>query len=71
MEQKQLICDLLLDAIRQTRAGNDVIALKFDEGKEVVEVFFDGSTAPGRTINVALDSGWAMIKDIVNQIDIG
>ena len=70
MENKQLICDLLLDAIRQTRAGDDVSALRFIEEEEAVHVDFE-SGKDGRIINVALDSGWAMIKDIVNNIDIG
>ena len=70
MENKQLICDLLLDAIRQTRAGDDITALRFIEEEETVHVDFE-SGKDGRIINVALDSGWAMIKDIVKQIDIG
>ena len=67
---KQAICDLLLKAIQQTTAGNDVTALRYDPEKEVVYVDFECSRG-GRVINVACDSGWAMIKDIVNHIDIG
>ena len=70
MENKQLICDLLLDAIRQTRAGDDVIALRFIGEEETVHVDFE-SGKDGRIINVACDGGWGMIKDIVNNIDIG
>ena len=70
MENKQLICDLLLDAIRQTRAGDDVTALRYIAEEEAVHADFE-SGKDGRIINVALDSGWAMIKDVVNNLDIG
>lgn len=69
-ELKQKVCDLLLKAIQRTRAGEDVTALRYDSAKEVVHVDFENGL-DGRIINVAMDSEWAMIKDIVNQIDIG
>ena len=70
-EDKQYILDLLLKAIQMTRAGGDVVKLEFDEETEVVKVYFDGQTSPGRIINVAMDSGIAMLKDVINHIDIG
>ena len=69
-ENKQAILDMLLMAINKTRAGEDVIALRYDPAKEIVHVDFI-SGEDGRIINVAMDSGWAMIKDVVNNIDIG
>ena len=69
MEPKQEILNLLVKAIQQTRAGQDVVDLRYDPDKEVVYVDFEHSQS-GRIINVALDSGWAMIKDVVNHIDI-
>ena len=71
MENKQQILDYLLKAVQATRAGNDVSALKFDADKELVYVYFDNSTTPGRSINVAMDSGIAILKDVINHIDIG
>lgn len=66
----QHILDLLRIVIAQTRAGEDVKALRYDADRELVYVDFE-SGKNGRVINVAYDSGWAMIKDVVNHIDIG
>ena len=69
---KQAICDLLLQTIQKTSAGDDVVALRYvREGEdEKVHVDFE-SGKDGRIINVTMDSEWAMVKDIVNHIDIG
>lgn len=67
---KQIICDLLGEAIAATTAGDDLEALRYDPVKEIVHVDFRDAY-DARQINVAMDSGWAMIKDIVRQIDIG
>ena len=69
-ENKQKTMDLLLAAIQSTRAGEDVTALRYDGLTETVHVDF-WSGKDRRIINVAMDSGWAMIKDVVNHIDIG
>ena len=69
-ENKQAILDKLVQAIRCTRAGEDVVALRYDRDSETVHVDFE-SGEDGRIINVAMDSGFAMIKDVVNNIDIG
>ena len=66
----QYILNLLLLAIRETRAGEDVTGLRYDADRELVYVDFE-SGKNGRVINVAMDSGWTMIKDVVNHIDIG
>ena len=70
-ENKQQILDYLLKAIQTTRAGADVSRLEFDSKREFVYVYFGGSDVPGRTINVAMDSGIAMLKDVLKRIDIG
>lgn len=70
-EDKQTILTALHVAILLTRAGNDVRELKYDEERELVLVYFGNSTTPGRQINVACDSGIAMLKDVINHIDIG
>lgn len=70
MEDKQKILDALLVAINATRAGNDVTNLRYDKEKEVVYVDFESGEC-GRIINVAMDSGIALLKDVINNIDIG
>lgn len=67
---KQAVLDLLLCAIQRTSAGEDVVALRYDAENELVHVDFEYGK-DGRLINVAMDSEWAMIKDVVNHIDIG
>ena len=68
--RKQVICDLLCKAIQATTAGDDLKALRYDPKEEVVHADFV-EAYDARRINVAMDSGWAMIKDIVNHMDIG
>ena len=67
---KEMVLHYLLKAIQSTRAGEDVTALRYDAEKQLVYVDFE-SGMNGRVINVAMDSDWAMIKDVVNHIDIG
>ena len=69
-ENKQMILNALLEAIQCTRAGDDVTALRFDSKTETVYVDFENNKA-GRKINVAADSGIAMLRDVLNHIDIG
>ena len=68
-ENKQKVMDLLLTAIQATNCGEDVTALRYIPEEETVHVDFV-SGEDGRIINVAMDSTWAMIKDVVNHIDI-
>lgn len=66
MEDKQLICDLLLPTLQATRNLHDLESLTYDAQKEVVYArFMSGYT---KTANVAMDSGTSMIRDIVGQI---
>ena len=69
-QTKQIIYNLLAEAIKATSAGDDLEALRYDPKKEIVHADFTNAY-DARQINVAMDSGWAMIKDIVNHIDIG
>lgn len=69
-ENKQDILNQLWEAIRRTRAGDDVTGLRYDGKNEMVLVDFIDNPG-GRKINVAMDSGIAMIRDVVNNIDIG
>ena len=70
-ENKQAILDALKVAINLTRAGDDVTKLEYDSEKELVNVHFRNEKYPARQINVAMDSGYAMLKDVMNHIDIG
>ncbi|MEG1470488.1 MAG: hypothetical protein RSC31_07560 [Anaerovoracaceae bacterium] len=66
MENKQEICNLLLPALNATRNLDDLISLEYVEDKELVYAkFLSGSM---KIANVSMDSGTAMIRDIIKQI---
>lgn len=65
-ENKQLICDRLLECLYLTRQFYDLIDLDYIEKKELVVAHFEGGGK--KEINVACDSGVAMIKDIIRGI---
>ena len=64
-EDKKTICELLCKVLQKTRGAADLVSLEFDEITEIVTVKFEGGE---RKINVAADSGTAMIRDIVNHL---
>lgn len=66
---KQAILDKLCEVIHMTTAGSDLVALRFDEKSETVHADFE-CAYDARQINVAKDSGWAMIKDVIQNLDI-
>lgn len=70
-DNRQIILFYLKEAIRHTSAGDDLSCLAYNKENETVEVYFRQNQTPSRIINVAMDSEWAMIRDIVNHIDIG
>lgn len=68
MENYQEICNLLRFTLKQTRQYSDLWRLKHvEENAEryVIAEFQNGST---RVINVTMDSGIAMIKDILRNL---
>lgn len=65
MEDKQKILDLLLLALQATRNLNDLISLRYDKEKEMVIACF---CSGNKLVNVAMDSGTSMIRDVLNQI---
>ena len=65
-EDKQLVCDRLLAALQVTRELYDLMELRYMEHSEVVIAEFANGSK--KVINVALDSGVAVIKDIMRQI---
>lgn len=81
-ENKQEICDKLLEALRATSAAgaienNDLVELRYikeENGDEIVRpIFRDGAGKPHSKyggyydVNVTGDSGIAVIMDVVKQ----
>ena len=70
-EDKQKICDELCRTLQLTRKQSDLISLTYSRDKqrdmEFVTVLW--ITGLSRRINVSLDSGTAMIRDIMRAID--
>ncbi len=69
-EDKQLICNKFCDALKITRQYNDLLKLEYvDDGPSCshVTAYFTGGTLD---INTSMDSGWAMIKDIVQRLPL-
>ncbi len=65
-ENKQAICDKLAEALRLTRnCRDDLIGLEYEPTREQVTVHFIGGDIP---VNVAMDSGTAMIRDIMRAL---
>lgn len=64
-EDKDKICKLLCKVLQLTRGASDLKSLEYNAETEIVTVAFEGGT---RKINVACDSGTAMIRDIVNNL---
>lgn len=66
MEDKRRICGRLLETLKLTRQLYDLIDLDYIEEKELVVAHFEGGGK--KEINVAMDSGIAMIRDIIRGI---
>lgn len=66
MENKQRILDLLLKTLQATANAADTVALTYDPKKESVTVKFAGGGS--RIVNVAMDSGTAMIRDVMANL---
>lgn len=67
-ENKKEICERLLPVLQATGNLWDLVSLEYsnsEDGEIVTATFLNGAT---KTANVALDSGTAMILDIVEQI---
>ena len=70
MENKQLILDSLCSALQLTRDQADLEALEYKEigpDKQHVIAIYNGGGS--REINVSLDSGIAMIRDVLRAIE--
>lgn len=68
-EDKQMICNKLLEALRLTRQFEDLKSLVYvresDDCETVTAIFEQGST---KEIDVSLDSGAALIRDILRAL---
>lgn len=67
-EDKQEICNLLCRALQATRSARDLISLNYDPARETVNALFEGGGT--RQINVACDSGTAMIRDVMRHLGV-
>jgi hypothetical protein len=66
MEDKQKICDLLVPVLQETRDFQELESLKYNKDNEtVIATFWYGRK---KIVNVHLDSGTSMIRDIIKQI---
>ena len=66
-EDKQLICNYLVRALKCTRNQEDLTNLVYDSISETVSAIYDNGAI--KHINVAMDSGTAMIRDIMRVLD--
>ena len=66
MEDKQKILDLLLPALQATRNLSDLVELEYREDRELVYAKF--ASGNQKIANVAMDSGTALIRDVIEQI---
>ncbi len=65
MEDKQKILDLLLPALQATRDQHDLLELRYDHSVEAVFVVYEHGAFP---VNVAMDSGISMIRDVLRAM---
>lgn len=66
-EDKQLICSQLCLALQMTNNCKDLLDIVYDKEKELVYIRFAAGT---RVVNVHMDSGTAMVRDIVNHLGV-
>lgn len=68
LEDKQAICDALCEALQLTRNQRDLKALVYNSlgpDNEMVSIVYENG---GTSVNVSMDSGIAMIRDILRAI---
>lgn len=68
-ENKQLICDLLYEALKATRDQADLNSVEYGQrnnGDEVVILTYNNGYT--KSINVSCDSGIAMMRDILKEL---
>ena len=65
-EDMQNICNLLVITLQATRSAANVVSIVYDNDSEIVTVTF--KNGGHRKVNVAMDSGTAMIWDIMRNL---
>ena len=65
-EDKQAICTALCAALQLTRAGRAIEYIEYDRDKEVATVHYSDRLPV--EVNVACDSGRALIYDIICEV---
>lgn len=67
-EDKTAIIKKLMEVLQMTRAGADIVRMDYvsSDYDEVVEVEYFGGGR--KDINVSIDSGAAMIRDVMKEI---
>ena len=65
-EDKQAILNMLVPALKLTRAGKDVTELIYD--KETEKVLIEYTDGSNELVNVHMDSGVAMIIDVAKTV---
>ena len=67
-EDKQKILNLLLPALQETRALDDLMSLVYvkteQDEERVIAIFPEGD----KIVNITMDSGVAMISDVIKGI---
>lgn len=66
MENKQEILNALLTALKLTRSQHDLEELLYHPDKETVDIIYKKGAV---SVNVAMDSGIAMIRDVLKVMD--
>jgi hypothetical protein len=66
MEDKQRILDLLCETLHATRAQYDLQDLRYNAEKDTVLAVYENGAIE---VNVAMDSGIAMIRDVLRAIE--
>ena len=65
MEDKQAILDALVESVKLTRDQHDLRGMYYDPEREVVLIRWQNGI---KSVNVAMDSGIAMIRDVLNAM---
>ena len=66
MENKQAICDALTETLKLTRNCEDIIRIEYNPNTECALICCKG--ADPIPVNVACDSGTALILDIMRRL---
>lgn len=65
-EDKVAIVSALYDLLCITRAGNDLVGMRYRRDREVVTLFFKNGVE--KDVNVECDSGIALIRDVCRRL---